>query len=203
MKLRIVAAAALLLVPAADAHAQWDAPSFLAPRTGDDIGIYLTDPGAADFGVQGIWRQRGALNVGVRVGYIDVEGDGVFTVGTETWALVKRVSESFPVDASLTFGAGVSFNGGTTGEVPIGLSVGRTADLGPVDIQVYAHPRLATLFHIGASEGEDEVQFDGRFDVGADLVVMRVLRLRFGATVGDYDALGFGLAYYWRRGERR
>jgi hypothetical protein len=190
-----------MLLGATEARAQWDAPSFFAPRTGDDIGVYISDPGSADLGLQGIWRQSGTLNVGVRVGYVDVADESIITVGTETWVFLKGRTESFPVDVALTFGAGASFNGGTTGEVPLGFSIGRSADLGPIQAQVYTHPRIAAVFYLDASDDQDELQFDAALDVGLDLTLARVLKLRVGATVGDFDAVGVGIAYRWRRGE--
>lgn len=194
-----VAVVVVVLMCATEARAQLDTPSFLAPRTGDDIGVYVTDPGDADFGVQGIWRQRGGLNMGVRVGYTDVGEESLVTVGAETWALIRTRSDDFPVDIAVTFGAGATFNGGTTGEVPVGLSIGRTANLGPVQVQLYGHPRGAILFHVDVPEDQDELEFDPRLDVGMDIVLASVLKLRLGATVGDFSALGLGVAYRWRR----
>jgi hypothetical protein len=199
MRARTWAIAIVALVGAAEARAQMDAPSFLAPRTGDDIGVYIIDPGDADLGVQGIWRQRGGLNVGVRAGYLDLGEESLVTVGAESWALVKGASDDFPVDVSVTFGAGVTFNGGTTGEAPMGLSIGRTANLGPIELQFYGHPRAALLFHVDVPEDQDELEFDARVDVGIDLVLVNALKLRVGATIGDYEAVGVGIAYRWTR----
>ncbi len=200
MRFRSVLIAVVSLSCASGARAQLDTPSFLAPRTGDDIGVYVTDPGDADFGVQGIWRQRGGLNVGVRVGYTAAADESLVTVGTETWALVKGASDDFPVDIAVTFGAGATFNGGTTGEVPVGLSIGRTTTLGPIQLQLYGHPRGAVLFHVDVPEDQDELEFAPRLDAGVDIVLARLLKLRLGATIGDYSALGIGVAYRWRRG---
>jgi hypothetical protein len=199
MRLRAVLLTAAALFCATEARAQLDAPSFMAPRTGDDIGVYVTAPGDADYGVQGIWRQRGGLNVGLRFGYTDIGDESLVSVGAETWALVKGATDDFPVDVSITFGAGATFNGGTTGEVPVGLSIGRSMSLGPIQLQVYGHPRGALLFHVDVPEDQDELEFDARIDAGVDLVLANTLKLRFGATLGDFDALGVGVAYRWRR----
>lgn len=197
MKLRMVrmigfTLAALLL--ATDARAQWDAPSFLPPRPGDDIGIYLSS--IEGFGLQGIWRQQGNMNLGLRIGYIDKAG-GQVLVAAETWGRLMEADVDLPVDVTWTLGAGAVFNGGTDLEVPAGLSIGRVLDMEPLTLQIYAHPRLALFFR---SQLEDELDLDGLFDLGLDAVLNENLKLRFGATLGQEDALGIGVAYRWSRG---
>lgn len=195
--IRILAAVLASLIIVSDARAQFDTPSFLPPRPGDDIGIYLTDGGNADFGIQGIWRQRGNLNLGVRVGYLDLGPDGAVVVGVDLWDLLAEAGSQFPVDVAWTLGAGAAFNGGTLLEIPAGLTIGRVIQWEALTLQPYAHPRLALFVESG--EG-DEVSLEGLFDIGADAVLNENLKLRIGVTLGSIDALGLGLAYRWTRG---
>lgn len=198
MKMRTfaMALAALLLASSARAQAAWDAPSFMPPRPGDDIGIYLSDRG--DFGIEGIWRQHGNLNLGLRLGYIDTPLDGIITVGAETWDMLAPAGTTLPVDVGWTLGVGAAFNGGTSLEVPIGLTFGAPVVVGQLSLQPYVHPRLGVFVHSVADE--TQLDLEGLFDLGVDAVLNEDLKLRLGATFGGNDALGIGLAYRWTRG---
>lgn len=197
--LSIIAVAAF----ASGARAQWDAPSFLAPRPTDDIGIYVVDMDGADLGIEGIWRQSGNLNLGVRVGYLDTAGDGRLVAGGETWGALLSAGPDFPVDVSWTLGAGALIGDGVIFSVPVGLTIGRALVLTPVSFQVYGHPRLALVASsAGDVAGDDDTNLDveAMFDIGADVYVSEDLTARLGFTLGGPDALGIGLAYRWGRG---
>lgn len=197
MILRSVALGALLLAAPAHAWAQWSAPTFMPPRPGDDIGLYLSSTG--DFGIQGIWRQHGNLNLGVRGGYIESDAHGGVLVASETWGLLASAGQPLPVDVAWTAGVGAVFNSGTWLEIPVGASVGRTFGLAPVTVQLYGHPRLSLVLSSGDDQ-EDETELIGLFDLGADIYLTNGLRLRTGLTMGRFDALGLGLAIAWGRG---
>lgn len=195
--IRHLSATLAALAIATPLQAQFDTPSFLPPRPGDDVGVYLSDVGNADWAIQGIWRQGGNMNLGLRVGYIDIGEDGAVVVGAETWDLLIAAGNELPVDVSWTLGAGAAFNGGTLLEVPAGITIGRVLELDPMTIQVYAHPRIALFIE---PDAEDELSIDGLFDIGADAVLNENLKLRLGATLGVIDAVGIGLAFRWSRG---
>lgn len=197
MKIRmwVLVFAALLTASSARAQVAWDAPSFMPPRPGDDIGVYLSDQG--NFAIQGIWRQGGNLNLGLRLGYIDTRFDGIILVGVETWDLIVAAGEALPVDVAWTLGAGAGFNGGTTLEVPLGLTIGLPVDLDRLRLQVYGHPRIGMFVYSVADE--TQLDLDGLFDLGVDAVLNENLKLRLGATFGNADALGIGIAYRWSR----
>lgn len=198
MKLRsFVLILGILLIPSsARAQVAWDAPSFMPPRPGDDIGIYLSD--ARNFGIQGIWRQVGNLNLGLRLGYIDTRSDGIITVGAETWDLLVAAGGALPVDLAWTLGAGAAFNGGTTLEIPLGLTFGLPVNLDRLRLQFYAHPRLGLFVHSVADESD--LDLEGLFDIGMDAILNEDLKLRLGVAFGPTDAVGVGLAYRWTRG---
>lgn len=193
----MIAAATLLVASGAQAQA-WDAPSFLPPRPGDDIGVYLTQPDGSEFGLQGIWRQGGNLNLGVRIGYVDFDVTDVFIAGAETWGPLMSAGADFPVDVSWTLGLGAAFGDFTVLSVPLGLTVGRALVLSPVTLQVYAHPRLALL---ASSAGNNtDTELDGFFDLGADIHLNEAWKVRLGFTLGGTDAFGIGLAHRFGRG---
>ncbi len=193
----IIALAFAGLTVATNVSAQWDAPSFLAPRPGEDLGVYLSTQG--DFAVEGIWRQRGSLNLGVRLGYVD-SANGRVLVGGETWGPLLSAGPSFPLDASWTFGVGALIGDVSDLDIPVGLTVGRTFAADPMTIQVYGHPRVAVVVNGDPGPGQDDVELQGRFDIGADALLNRTLKLRVGVTFGQSDALGVGLAWAVGRG---
>ncbi len=195
----VVVLATLILASEARAQHQYDTPGFLPPRPGDDIGIYLADVSGADFALQGIWRQGGNLNLGLRIGYIEIPGDGAIVVGAESWGLLAEAGPRFPVDVTWTLGAGAAFNGGTVLEIPAGLSIGRIFDVAPITLQVYVHPRFALFVEPEAANPEDELDVGGLFDVGVDAAVNENLTFRLGVTRGKINAAGIGLAYRWSR----
>jgi hypothetical protein len=182
---------------AGSARAQaFDVPSFLPPNPGDDIGVYLSTQG--DFGIQGIWRQQGNLNLGLRLGYVDYDNaDGAVTVGGETWGKVVSAGPDFPLDVTWTAGVGAGFNGGTLFEVPVGLSVGKILDTESIRIQPYGHPRIALV--VISRNDSDDTDLEFLFDLGADIHFSPDWKLRVGATLADADAFGVGLAYRFGR----
>lgn len=194
---RATAVVLFSLLVASEARAQYDTPSFLPPRPGDDIGIYLSDVEGADFSLQGIWRQGGNLNLGVRLGYLDRSNDGAIVVAAESWGLVARAGNQLPVDLAWTLGVGAAFDDNTVLEVPLGLTIGRVLQLDGLTLQPYGHPRIALFI---APDSGDEVDLRALFDLGVDAVVSDSWKLRVGATLGAIDAAGIGLAYTWTRG---
>lgn len=197
MRARALALVVIALAAGSEASAQWSSPSFMPPRPGDDIGIYLSS--VENFGVQAIWRQHGNLNLGVRVGWIDSPDRGGVVTAAETWGLLFRADQGLPVDVAWTLGAGAVFEEGTSLEIPVGLTAGRTFALSPFTLQFYAHPRLALIVHAGR-DGGDETELGTLFDAGAEVLTTGGLKLRVAATLGTFDALGVGLAMRWGRG---
>lgn len=194
MTLRATFILVVALASASQAHAQWSAPSYMPPRPGEDIGIYLA---AADgLSIQGIWRQHGNLNLGLRVGYM--EGHGGVVTAAETWGTVFTAGVEFPVDVSWTLGAGAVFGDGTSAEIPVGLSIGRTLAFHPFVVQLYGHPRLSLILADGP-DGSEELELGGLFDLGLDIMTGRGITLRLGTTLGTFNALGAGMAMSWGR----
>ena len=199
-KLSFVFIIGLLAGSAGQAAAQpWDVPSFFAPRPGEDIGIYVVDvDGADDLGVMGIWRQEGNLNLGVRAGVLD--GDHI-SLGAEFYGPIGGVNA--PIYMSWLLGVGGTFNGATWLRIPAGVSIGTIFDAGSLDIMPYVHPRVALDYVSwdapeGVDDSDSELNFD--LDLGADISLGPQWVFRFGATVGDFDGIGVGIAY--RMGRR-
>ena len=187
----------VLLATASGAAAQsWDTPSFLGPRPGADLGIYLVDTDYGDLGVQGIWRQTEGMNLGLRLGFVDAPDDAI-QFGAQTWGPLAIDDAEFPLDVAWTAGVGASVNGLTTVTVPVGVTIGKTFDVGTVPVQAYGHPRMALVAFENPVTDDLELELEAEADIGLDLFIDDGVTIRVGASFGDFDALGIGIA--WRR----
>lgn len=205
---RITAAAAafiaLGLAAASPAAGQWESPTFFSPRAGDDLGAYLVFPDPGDLGIVGIWRQTGRIDLGVRAGFIDFGNDTGVLVGAELFGPVNLFGPGTPISAAWMSGIGATFDGVTWLRIPLGLSVGATlASSGGLSITPYVHPRVAFdlfAYDTGRDEEETDSELNVDVDLGADLALGRSFILRFGATFGESDVIGIGLAWRMARG---
>ncbi|MBI4410560.1 MAG: hypothetical protein HY561_12680 [Gemmatimonadetes bacterium] len=190
---------AVLLAPAPAAAqlgalAAWDAPSFLPPRPADELGGYLIDPPAGTWGLVGIWRQTGNLNLGVRGGILDREAadDLGVLLGAEVFGLLVPSGRDLPFDLGWSLGMGATFDGGTFLRIPAGVNAGlRLGSPGFVFVP-YVHPRLA--LQVFSLNDQTEVELGVTTDIGVDLHLGRSFLVRAGAALGDHDALGVGAA---------
>jgi hypothetical protein len=193
----IVVCAATVAGAAAPLSAQaWDSPSFFSPRPGEDIGLYVIDAeGGGDLGFAGIWRQEGNINLGVRAG---LAGGDHFSVGAEFYGPLDVLGPQSPVLLSWIVGAGATFNDVTWLRIPLGASIGMNIGTSSsIRIMPYIHPRVAfDLLARDTPAGEEtETELNVDLDLGADIGLGQQFVLRVGATIGDLDAIGVGVAY--------
>lgn len=196
-----------LVLGAAPAAAQaWDAPMFLPPNPGGELGVYLSKPDNADWGLQGIWRQPGALNLGVRLGLAQISsGNTSWFVGGETYGPVV-LGPSTPVDVNWVVGAGASFDGSFTWlRIPFGVTIGKTLHAGHTAVTPYVLPRLA--LDVESDNNATDTRLNFATDLGADLRLSPAMKLRFGVTLEmgggrSFQNLGLGLAVAFPRAAR-
>ncbi len=205
MRIRSAAVAALTLsILAAPAAAQWDSPTFFSPRAADDLGVYLIFPDPGDLGIVGIWRQTGNIDLGVRAGFVDFGRDTGFLIGAELFGPVNIFPPGTPLRAAWMTGVGATFDGVTYLRIPLGLSLGATLASGSgFTLTPYIHPRVAFdvfSFDVGDDREETETELNVDVDLGADIGLGRSFILRFGATFGESDVVGIGLAWRMPRG---
>lgn len=182
-----------LAAHAAPAAAQaWDTPSFLPPRPGDNIGVYVTNQ--QDFGIHAIWRSGG---LGVRGGWVSGPNRNAFLVGAEAFTRLLATEAGYPLDFALTIGGGGTFTDLTIIRLVGGASAGLMLPLAGFVVQPYAHPRLA--FDIEAEGDNLRTRFSVPVDLGADLGIGESLTFRFGATLGE-GVYGLGIAWRMARG---
>jgi hypothetical protein len=196
--LLILVGLGLGLAAAAPVAAQaWDAPSFFSPRPGEDLGIYAVRPdGGDDWGVVGIWRTEGNLNLGVRAGWLAGES---LMVGAEFHGPLELLGPGSGLLMSWVLGGGASWRSGWLhARIPLGISLG--AELGTPGLLLlpYVHPRVALdVFAYDLPGGQEQTDTEIRFDVdlGADAALGQSFVLRVGASLGDINTFGAGIAY--------
>ena len=187
-----------LAIPGAARAQSWETPAFFAPRPGDDIGIHAIDAEGADLGLMAIWRQAGAVNLGVRAGFGGYSGARTILLGAELSGVLLEPEPGRMLAAAWMAGAGASFDGATWLRVPIGVSVGARFGEAGFAVTPYAHPRVS-LDYVAHERIDDveatstEINFD--VDLGAELEVSTRWLIRAAVTLGDREAFGFGLAY--------
>lgn len=195
----VVKTFALLLLASSSLSAQsWEMPTFHSPRPGEDIGIYVIRPeGVDDLGFAAIWRMEGNLNLGVRGGY----AQDYWSLGAEFYRPIPLGTDGLLVSG--VAGLGASFNGATMLRVPLGVSVGLAfGSPGGVQLLPYAHPRVALdVLAYNLPDGREQTDTDVRFeiDLGADARLGDAFVVRVGATLGDANTFGAGLAYRFSR----
>jgi hypothetical protein len=181
---------ALVMVPETASAQVWDSPSFFSPRPGEDIGAYAFKPDNSDWGFEGIWRQEGNINLGVRAG---ITGNSDFFVGSEFYNALNITGS--PLLMSWVLGAGATFGDATLLRIPFGVSAGVQLNAGSLQILPYAHPRVAFDLLATDDDADSESEFNFDLDVGADIGLTSQFVARVGATVTNGGAFGLGLAY--------
>lgn len=204
-QIALVSAFGLVLLSRPVAGQAWDAPSFFSPLPMDDIGFYLADPQYADLGVQGIWRQSGNLNLGLRAGLAGRHGDRGALVGAEFYGPLQLADVASPVVLSWVVGLGATFRNASYVRIPAGISIGAIFGDGTnLSVVPYAYPRVALdIYTVGSGDNEDTLtRIRVPLDLGVDFAVGSSYIVRFGVTFDRADAVGIGGAVRIPRGAR-
>lgn len=202
--LGLATAAGLMLAVAGPLAAQaWDAPSFLAPRQQNELGAAFIVPEDSHWGLVGLWRRPGRINLGLRGGYIDLErgddDDGAGIVGADVYGMLVSASDGGPADLAWTAGLGGTFGDDVSEiRVPVGVAAGLGFPIGSgLSVYPYVNPRIGIDIDL---EGDVDAHTGLSIDVGADVGIGRHLLLRLAGTVVDRPAWGIGLS--WVRGRK-
>ncbi len=195
----------LFLAPGARGQVAWDAPLLLGPNSPAGLGIHLTDPApGAGIGAMATWRGSPAPGgIGLRAGVAEGFGDDLaFFGGADVSGYLLRADEEMPVDILWVTGAGLGVGDYVLVSFPLGVSVGRTFSEEGLGFTPYASPRLVLDGHLGRDEpapggSADDSELDLGFvvDVGADLDFGTSWTIRFGASLGDHEALSIGMVF--------
>jgi len=198
-----VVVTALLSQVSTGAAQYYDHPQMITPYDETGFGAYLIVVNDInDIGGMVTFRKAGDVNLGVR-GSVNGAGNGdvAFNGGLDVYKQFVEVSESFPLDVAWVTGAGLGYVTGGCGDsggcgilrIPGGISVARQflSDDGKWALVPYLSPRLA--LDIGISGPETKIHFDA--DLGLEMRFSTQWLLRFGLTLGNSNALGFGIVF--------
>lgn len=193
--------ALLLALPgAAAAQVAWDSPLLIPPQPQPGYGLYLMDVSGGGVGVLGTWRAPG-WNFDVRAGLADARRNDVGVLGGVTFnGAIARSDEQFPLDVDWVFGAGIGVNPDARLSFPLGLTLGHTFPSESATFTPYATPRVVLDAFLGRPAPPPDVDRNDvnlRFavDLGLDLRFDPGWLVRFGATVGDREAVAIGIVF--------
>lgn len=188
------------LQPAArlDAQVAWESPMLASPRPPAGLGLYLADVYGGGLGLIGTYRGANAGNglefrFGIAEGGPDDDINGL--LGASFSGLLARESGDMPFDISWTAGAGVGFGDWALITIPAGVSFGHTFRGDGINITPYVTPRIHLDAALGDEVGDDNTDLGFTVDLGFDLALRRGWMLRFGAALGDHDALAVGIVF--------
>lgn len=168
---------------------------FLSPYAGNEVGGYLTFPSSGDLGIQGIWREQGSLNMGVRGGLARTGGGAptILLVGAEAYGAIGQRSSN-TLDINWVTGLGATFRGHYSNlRIPLGVSVGKRLELPALALTPYLLPRLAYQLEAVDSNTRSTLNFE--LDLGLDLTLASSVTFRAVGTVGAWDDFGLGIAF--------
>ena len=199
------AALVLLFGVSAPASAQvaWDAPLMVSPQMPGGFGIFLVDPAAGRLGVMGTWRGSATPGLGFRVGLAETrrrlgpDDDGSRLAGfggVDFSGNLVRASDEFPLNVIWVTGAGLGVGSNVWVSFPLGVSLGRAFQADDVWFNPYIAPRVVLDALLGSNVDSD-LDMDFAVDLGTDIAFQGNWTVRFGATLGDRNALAIGVAF--------
>lgn len=155
--------------------------------------MFLVDPGpATDLGVMATWRPTATPGgVGFRAGLANgADNDLAALFGLDISGGLGTLSAPRGPEVMWWSGAGIGVHHDARISVPAGLVLGWNAVGQGVSFHPYVggHVALDVL-----TAGSGDMRLGGAVDLGVDLMFQRGWAIRFGASVGDRDALAIGV----------
>lgn len=183
----------LAAAPGARAQVAWDSPMLLAPGSPGGWGIHIMEPSPGDgIGVMGTFRSNPApVGYGFRIGLAEDAGDDLAVFGglDVSGHLLLPTSER-PFGVLWLAGAGLGVGDDVVISLPAGISVGADIDTDDILFRPYVSPRVVLDIAFGTA---DDLDLDVAVDLGVDLAFAPTWSIRFGATLGDREALSIGV----------
>jgi len=195
----ITLGAMLLVAQPVQGQVAWESPQLLAPGTPAGLGIFLMEgsPGSG-LGVLMTWRGSEAPGgIGFRLGLAeDRRGDLSVLGGVDFTGSIIRHSNDFPLDVIWATGVGLGVGDWVLLSVPFGVSMGRALEADGVRFNPYVAPRLILDARLGDRRpGDRSLDLNFALDLGADVSFGGDFSIRFGASLGDRDALAIGVGF--------
>ena len=182
-----------LLAQPLSAQVAWDAPPLVGHAAPAGVSLFALAPAGGDVGGLVTYRGRtGPGGLGYRLAVSDQDtGDGAAVAGgIDVSGFLSRGVEGAPLDVIWWSGLGAGLGEEVIVSVPAGALVGWSGQGGEVTLSPYAGGHVSLDF---TSFENDEIRLVGSFDLGVDLVLASGWLVRFGASVGDRDALALGV----------
>lgn len=187
----VAAMLATSFTAAGSVQAQIWTPTYMAPRSSSDFGIYLSD-GPGDLAVEGIWRRgAGGYDLGLRVGVADTEDLSLLVGGELRSPLAVGAA---PLDLALTAGIQGLLGDAEALGAQLGLTLGHTFVPGAFTLTPYIHPRIGVVSGLGR---RDDADLDLLADLGIDFGFSPNLLLRIGIPF-EQPGSGLGIGLAWR-----
>lgn len=193
---RTLLVAACLAAFAAPASSQiaWDSPAFISPAAPAGISVFLVDPFGGDLGALATYRHSaGPVGLGYRLAVAEEAGpagDLAVSGGFDVSGFLSRGVEGSEIDVIWWSGGGLGIGSETVVTIPLGIVLGWTGSEGDAVLSPYGGGHLN--LDITTIDGQ-ELELEGAIDLGLDVVLPSGWLIRFGATVGDREALALGI----------
>lgn len=187
-----VAAATTLLAAPVSAQIAWDAPPLISHVAPAGVSLFLINASGGDLGGLVTFRHSaGPVGLGYRVGLSDETGTDDLAVsgGVDVSGFLARQVEGSEVDVMWWSGAGLGVGSETLISFPLGALVGWSGG-DDVIMSPYGGGHIVLDF---SSADQDNVNLRGAIDVGVDVALASGWLIRFGASVGDREALAIGV----------
>lgn len=194
--LRTLVVATLVAASAVPASAQtlWDAPPLVSHVVPAGVSLFVINPAGGDLGGLVTFRHdAGPVGLGYRFAISDQNGpsgDLAVAGGVDVSGFLSRAVEGSEVDVMWWSGAGIGLGNETVVSIPVGALIGWSGQGGDVILSPYGGGHVT--LDISTSDA-DNVHFGGSFDLGLDIVLSSGWLIRFGASLGDRDALALGV----------
>lgn len=193
-RMALVLLAALTLTPAAtSAQIVWDAPTMIRPGAPSGLSILLLEPYPGnELGALVLWRQSPApVGLGLRAGIAeDPSGDLAALFGLDVSGTLARLEGGGEPQVMWWSGAGLGVGEELVATFPAGIVLGWSIEGDGVVFSPSLGGHVALDILTGPG---DDLEVDGALDLGVDLGFNSGLQARFGASVGDREALAFGI----------
>lgn len=195
---RIFAAAlgAVLLSTATPISAQiaWDSPPLISHVAPAGLSLFLVDPVGGDLGGLATYRHdAGPVGLGYRVALAEENGpDGDLAVagGIDVSGFLAQGLEGSEVDALWWSGIGAGVGDELLVSVPLGVLFAWSGRDGDAVLSPYGGAHVALDFISGPG---DAVDLSGAIDLGIDVLLPSNWVVRFGASLGDREAIAIGV----------
>jgi hypothetical protein len=146
--------------------------------------------------VLGFWRGRGG-SLGIRGGLAEERNDDLAAfAGMDLSGSLARRSSNMPVDVDWIAGVGLGVGDEILFSIPFGVTIGAAISTETVALGPYVSPRLILDAWTGDDGPRDGLDLELAVDLGLDVAFNPGWTLRFGATLGDREALAVGFAIH-------